>query len=187
MSEPWMGRPPPDFEKWYEEVSDGLTQRIAAAVGDPILGREIAAEAFARAFDHWSRVAKMKSPSGWVFRTAMNLSKRRWRRRAIERRALAKLHNGLVDLTTQPAGLGGPFSEEPEVDGHYPDEVLDLVAELPDRMQMAIRLRYWGSLSEAEVAEQMNTSVGTASATLSNARKRLEALLRERKQREWER
>lgn len=186
MTDPGVDPRPPDFERWYGEVADELTQRIVAAVGDPVLGREIAAEAFARAFDRWSRVARMDSPSGWVYRTATNLSKRTWRRRAIERRAMAKWNNGLLDLTMGQPGLLGSFGEEPEVDGHFPEEVVDLVAELPARMQTAIRLRYWDGLTEAEVAEQMNTTVGTASATLSTARKRLQTRLQEQKRSEPE-
>lgn len=187
MSELWLNHRTPDFEEWYGEVADELTQRIAASVGDPVLGRELAAEAFARAFDRWGRVAKMDSPSGWVFRTAMNLSKRTWRRRAIERRAMAKLNTGLADLTAQPLGLFDPFGEVVSVDGHFPEELTALVSDLPDRMRTAIQLRYWEGLSEAEVAQRMGITVGTASATLSTARQRLHEQLQSGERNDWER
>ena len=174
MSESRFTHRPPDFEEWYVEAADQLTQRIAAAVGDPVLGRELAAEAFARAYDKWNRVARMDSPSGWVYRTALNLSKRSWRRRAIERRALLKLNNGLVDLEHEP------YADSVQIAGHRPEELSELVANLPDRMRTAVRLRYWEGLSETEVAERMNTTIGSASATLSNARRRLEAQLETR-------
>lgn len=177
----------PDFETWYGDVSDQLTQRIAAAVGDPVLGRELAAEAFARAYDKWGRVAKMDSPSGWVYRTAMNLSKRSWRRRAIERRAVAKLNNGLADLADTSAIMANPDASQVQVAGYFPEELTPLVDELPERMQTAIKLRYWHGLSEAEVAARMQISTGTASATLSNARKRLETRLQEQNADRWER
>ncbi len=167
---------PPTFEEWYGDVSDGLTRRISAAVGDPVLGRELAAEAFARAYDRWPRVAKMDSPSGWVYRTALNLAKRWWRRRAIERRALAKLSSGVIDGVHVPADSS--IDDGVEVGGHRPDEMPDLVNELPDRMRTAVRLRYWEDLTEAQVAQRMKTSTGSVSATLSNARKRLAANLK---------
>ncbi len=167
----------PAFEDWYEAVADELTQRIATSVGDPVLGRELAAEAFAKAYDRWPRVAKMESPSGWVYRTAMNLSRRWWRRRAIERRAVAKLNSGILDLELDP--VDSPFDDGIEIGGHHPEDLPDLVDDLPDRMRTAIRLRYWEGLTEAQVADRMNTSTGTASATLSNARRRLEAKLKE--------
>ncbi len=165
----------PDFEEWHADVADQLTQRIAVSVGDPVLGRELAAEAFARAYDKWPRVAKMDSPSGWVYRTAVNLSRRAWRRRAIERRALAKLNSGLTDLVLEP------HEEWVEIGGHHPEDLTDLIDQLPERMQTAIRLRYWDGLTEAEVAHHMNTSTGAASATLSSARRHLEAKLREQR------
>jgi RNA polymerase sigma-70 factor (ECF subfamily) len=187
MSEPTYTGRPPDFEEWYRDVADQLTQRIAAAVGDPVFGRELAAEAFARAYDKWGRVAKMDSPSGWVYRTALNLSKRSWRRRAIERRAVAKLNSGLADLVDHSAIMASPDAPQVEVAGHFPEVLTPLVAELPERMRTAIELRYWHGLSEAEVAARMQISTGTASATLSNARKRLEARLQELEQDRWER
>lgn len=167
----------PDFEVWYREVADPLTQRIAGAVGDPVFGRELAAEAFARAYDRWARVSKMDSPSGWVYRTALNLNRRSWRRWAIERRAVAKLNRGLADLTG--GSTYAPFAPRIEVAGYSPEQVTPLIDELPERMRTAVRLRYWHGLSEAEVAARMDTSVGSASATLSNARRRLEVRLEE--------
>ncbi len=162
---------PPDFEEWYLEVGDELTQRIAAATGDPVFGRELAAEAFARAYDRWARVGKMESPAGWVYRTAMNLSSRWWRRRSIERRALAKLSTGLTDLSWEA------HDQTIEIAGHHPEELTELVAALPERMRIAVRLRYWDGLTEVEVAERMETTTGAASATLSQARRRLQAML----------
>ena len=144
-------------------------------IGDPVLGRELAAEAFAKAYDKWARVSKMDSPSGWVYRTAINLSRRTWRRRAIERRAIAKLNHGLTDLSFEPHG------ELVEIDGFQPDDLIGLIDELPERMQTAVRLRYWDGLTEAEVAKRMQTSTGAASATLSSARRHLEAKLREQR------
>lgn len=40
-----------DFAPWYGSVADGVTRRVSAAVGDLLLGREAAAEAFARAYE----------------------------------------------------------------------------------------------------------------------------------------
>ncbi len=153
------------FESWYADVAEPLSRRIAQQVGDPVLGRELAAEAFARAYAKWRRVGRMESPEGWVFRTAINLSRRAWRRRQIEKRAIAKIEQGRL-----PTKIDEP---DIAIQGHGLDSVVELVNDLPDRMRTAVQLRYWDELSEAEVAAQMNTSAGSASATLSNARRRL--------------
>jgi DNA-directed RNA polymerase specialized sigma24 family protein len=56
-------------------------------------------------------------------------------------------------------------------------EVWDAVASLPSRQRTAVALRYILDLPEAEVAKVMKVSRGSASASLTAARRRLEGLL----------
>lgn len=156
----------PTFEEWYESVAHPLTRRIVAGVGDPVLGREAAAEALARAWERWDRVGALESPEGWVYRTAVNLCRSRWRRRRIEARALARLPS--VEIVSGPEAC-----VDVVVAGHGPDGIDALVTGLPPRMQTAVRLRYWDGLTEDEVAAAMGIAPGTASAMLSQARRRL--------------
>jgi RNA polymerase sigma-70 factor (ECF subfamily) len=158
------------FEEWYESVAHPLTARIVAGVGDPVLGREAAAEALARAWERWDRVGALDSPEGWVYRTAINLCRSRWRRRRIEARALARMP--AVEVVTGPEAVGDVL-----VGGHEVDGLDGLVAALPPRMQTAVRLRYWDGLGEDEVAAAMGIAPGTASAMLSQARRRLGSAL----------
>ena len=154
------------FEDWYDEVAVDLTGRIVAAVGDAAIGREAAAEALARAWERWPHVGAMASPEGWVHRTAVNLCRRSWRRRQLERRALARLGAGRTEFLpdTEPDVL---------VVGHRPEDLTPHLAALPPRMRQAVELRYWHGLAEAEVADRMGVSTGTASALLAQARRRL--------------
>lgn len=152
------------FEEWYAEVAASLLRSVTASIGDPVLAREATAEALARAYERWDKVGRMDSPAGWVHATAVNLCRRSWRRRAIERRALEKVGRRQVSAPIDGAG-------ESATDGRL--ELEPLVAELPDRMRTAVRYRYWMGLSEREVAERMGISEGTASALLSQARSRL--------------
>ncbi len=154
---------PSDFAQWYEEVADGVTRRVAAAVGDALLGREAAAEAFARAYERWPRVARMDSPEGWVFRVAVNACRRTWRQRQLESRAVARM---LAADTALPA--------------EYHDDLYRACRRLPARTRTAIRLRYWEDLTEREVAERMGVPPGTVSALLSAGRHRLRGVLRPR-------
>lgn len=147
-----------DFSAWYERVAPAVTRSVAGAVGDQLLAREATAEAFARAYERWSRVRRMELPEAWVRTVAINVCRRSWRQRALESRALARL---------APAMVGdGPM---------YHDDVYRAVRSLPDRMRQAIRLRYWEDLTEREVAERMGIAPGTAAALLSTARTRLRA------------
>jgi RNA polymerase sigma factor (sigma-70 family) len=150
------------FARWYATTADGVTRRVAAAVGDPLLGREAAAEAYARAYERWSRVAAMDSPEGWVFQVAVNICRRGWRQRQLEDRALARLLPGMAGV----------------VEGPQPaDDLYRAVRKLPRRMRVALRLKYWEDLTESDVAARMGVSEGTASSLLSTARARLRRAL----------
>lgn len=149
-----------DFATWYGSSAAGVTRRVSAAVGDPLLGREATAEAFARAYERWPRVAAMDSPEGWVYLVAVNICRRGWRHRALESRALARI---------LPAVIGDT--------GEHHDDVYRAVRGLPQRMRTAVRLRYWDDLTERQVAERMGVAPGTVSALLSTARARLRTAL----------
>lgn len=151
---------PLDFADWYGAVADGVTRRVSAAVGDQLLGREAAAEAFARAYERWARVSIMESPEGWVYRVAVNICRRSWQQRVLESRALAR---------TLPAAIG-------HIGDHH-DDVYRAFRRLPGRTRTAIRLRYWDDLTERQVAERMGVSPGTVSALLSTGRARLRRAL----------
>lgn len=58
-------------------------------------------------------------------------------------------------------------------------DVLSAIAALPERQRSAIVLRYVADLPQGEVAERMDIAVGTASATLSQARSKLRTTLNE--------
>lgn len=99
----------------------------------------------------------MDSPGGWVYRVALNVFKRRRRRRALERRLLNRHSEAASDT-------GWTVLDQ---------ELWDAVAGLPDRMRQAVALRYVADLREREVAEVMGVAEGTVAATLSKARRKL--------------
>lgn len=135
-------------------------RRVSAQVGDALLGREATAEAFARAYERWARVAVMESPEGWVYRVAVNVCRRNWRHAALESRALARVTPVVVRGTAD----------------HH-DDVYKALRRLPQRQRTALRLRYWDDLTEREVADSMQIASGTVSALLSTARTRLRRVL----------
>jgi RNA polymerase sigma-70 factor (ECF subfamily) len=151
------------FEAWYAEAAGPVLRRVAGTVGDAGLAREAAAEAFARAYERWGRVQHLDAPDAWVVTVAINLCRRTWRRRRLEKRAVERI-GGL-------APTGAELVIEPHV---ADDDVLRAaVDDLPPRMRDAVTLRYWDDLPEHEVAARMNVAPGTASALLSQARSRL--------------
>jgi RNA polymerase sigma factor (sigma-70 family) len=148
-----------DFGTWYRANHAGVLATLTLTAGSTEVAEDVTAEAFARAFEHWDRVRTMEAPRGWLYKVALNLLRRRGRRLALERDLLRRT----------PA----PETPPPALD----PELWQAVKALPERQRTAVALRYVLDLPEADVAQIMGTTRGSASASLTTARRRLEALL----------
>jgi DNA-directed RNA polymerase specialized sigma24 family protein len=148
----------PEFEDWYRSEHPRLVTLVSVAVGDAEIGRDATDEALARACERWDRVSAMASPSGWTYRVALNVARRRARRRAVEQRLLGR---------PRAAEVPGPAGE-----------LWVLVSVLPGRQRQAVLLRHVGQLTEPEIAAVMRVARGTVSATLRSAYRTLGVALR---------
>jgi len=144
------------FATWYRVEHPRLLAALTIVTRDLHTAQDVTSEAFARALAAWARVGAMDSPTGWTYRVALNLARRRARRSQLEQRLLRR-------MTPPETGL------PPE----RAIELWDAVSALPPRARTAIALRYAAGLSEAEVAQAMHVAVGTASSTLAAARRAL--------------
>ena len=149
-----------DFSTWYADESDRVVRSLIVIGSDPEVVRDAVAEAFSRAHERWGRVARMASPTGWVYRVARNEIRRRERRRRLESRLLRR----------QPPPLA---LAPPDID----PELWAAVAALPAREREVIALRDVADLRERDVAAALGISEGAASAALVSARRRLAAAL----------
>jgi RNA polymerase sigma-70 factor (ECF subfamily) len=147
------------FDRWYRTEHPRVLGLLTVVAGDADLAREATAEAFTRALERWDRVGAMASPSAWTYRVGVNLLRRRAQRSALERRLLPRM-----PTPTAP----------PAVDW----ELWEAVRALPTRQRTAVALRYVCDLPQDEIAAVMGIAVGTVSATLTAARRRLAADLR---------
>ena len=152
---------PADFGVWYEIEAPEVAKTLGLALGDRALAEEATAEAFARAFSRWEQVRVMSSPVGWVYQVALNEARRGFRRRRLEERASRRR---------------GPDPDVP-APGEPHDALRDAVRALPDRARVAVALRYFADLPEAEIAALMGVARGTVAATLHQARRQLAAML----------
>lgn len=152
--------PDRQFSDWYAREFPRVRSTISFAVGDPGLGEEAAAEAFAKALLHWPKVSRLDNPTAWVRTVAFNEVRSRLRRLRLERRYRERLADQTVPPPAEP----------------YPD-LWAAVAHLAPRAREAVALRYVADLSEPEIAQVMGVTRGTVTATLSRARARLAELL----------
>jgi RNA polymerase sigma-70 factor (ECF subfamily) len=148
------------FEGWYQRLHPRVVAVVSVACGDSDLAKEAADEAFIRALSNRRRLERMQEPDAWVCRVALNVMRRRVRRRAVEARLLARRHDRTVVESDVP----------------HP-EVWEAVRSLPERQRLAIVLRYVGDLPESEIASIMGVTRGSVSASLVAARSTLAVLL----------
>lgn len=157
MSEPQDGL---DFGDWYRDAHRQLVASLTLATGSVEEAAEAVDEALARALERWERVRSLDSPLAWVYRVALNVVRRRARRRQLE----------LVFLRRQ-----APRQAIPPPAG----EAWEIVSRLPDRQRSVVVLRYVAGLREVEIAAALGISRSTVSSSLADALRHLRRELEE--------
>lgn len=145
-----------EFEDWYREHAVRLVAVLGVVIADEDEARDAVAEACAKAFVRWGRVGRMANPAGWVYVVALRDVRRTRARRARPLPAPAPQHEGRSE--SDPA-------------------VWKAVQELPERMRLAVALRYVGDMNDVEVAAVMSISRGGAASLLHKARAALRTKL----------
>ena len=144
------------FDDWYPSAWPRLVGALLPMVGSPAEAEDLAAQAIAKTLENWDR---LDDPSGWTYRVAVNLARRRWRRLKLERAERSRWLD--------------PPTSLPEVT----PELWQAVGGLPQRQRIAVALRYVLDLSQEEIARIMGIAPGTVAATLHSARQRLRTVL----------
>lgn len=149
------------FRDFYVERYAGVVAAIVAVTLSRSDAEDIAADAFAIAFERWEKVEVMEHPERWLVTVALNVARRRFRRRAMEQRIL-----NAVGATPRNARLV-------ESDEVLSEQMVLALRKLTAKQREALALRYIEDLSQVGVAGRMRVAPGTASATLVGARARL--------------
>jgi RNA polymerase sigma-70 factor (ECF subfamily) len=76
------------FEEFFEAERDRLFGLMFLVTRDRGEAEEIAQDAFLAIWERWDRVHALENPAGYLTRTAMNLFRKRYRRKAALRRIL---------------------------------------------------------------------------------------------------
>jgi RNA polymerase sigma-70 factor (sigma-E family) len=156
------------FDRSYEAMC-----RLAYVIlGDPHTAEEIVMEAMLQTFSGWGRIRNPDSADVYLKRAVVNLCRSRIRRAAIEARVDAAVRRG-----PRPAGKGDQDARETSF------VVWDAVRSLPARQRACVVLRYLEDMTEGQIAEVLDCSVGTVKSQLSKARRRLAGSLGEVRER----
>ena len=77
------------FEGFFDAESPVLFRRLCLLTGNRAEAEDIMQDAFLRLWERWDRVRAMDDPTGYLYRTAMNVFRSRYRRaRLAARRAV---------------------------------------------------------------------------------------------------
>ena len=152
---------PMPFDEFFAAHHAEIVRALTLSLGDVELGRDAAAEGFARALERWSAVAGYANPSGWVYRVGLNWARsgrRKWRR---ERTGMR--------LTDHAA---------PESTAHDSQLVVAL-GRLSIEHRAVVVGRYYLDFSEAQLADALDVAPGTVKSRLSRALTQLSNLMEE--------
>jgi RNA polymerase sigma-70 factor, ECF subfamily len=79
------------FETFYDDESRLLFRRLWLVTGNRAEAEELMQDAFLRVWERWDRVGGMDDPVGYLYRTAMNLFRKRYRRAMLAIRRSVRL------------------------------------------------------------------------------------------------
>ncbi|MDE0194980.1 MAG: sigma-70 family RNA polymerase sigma factor [bacterium] len=131
------------FEEFYR-ARYLATVRLACGLVDILeAAEEITQDAFAKVFESWDR---LDNPAGYLRTAVVNGARGELRKREVRRRI----------RTGRPRQVSVPQ-----------DYLLDALERLPTRRRTALVLRFYGDLSEREIAETMGIRPGTVKSLLS--------------------
>ena len=132
-----------EFERWYTDHYRRLVAAMYLVTGNRSAAIDAVDEACAKAFERWSRVRTMQSPTGWTWVVARNALRTAMR---ADRRRAAAIHRVASEASVPPPDMAV--------------EVWDAVRRLPKRECEVVALRYLGGMQEHEIAESLNIAPG---------------------------
>jgi RNA polymerase sigma factor (sigma-70 family) len=148
-----------DITRLFEEHYGWLCRVVVRLLRDRDRAQEIVQDVFVEVYAARERIELLTAPA-YLKKAVVNRTLTVLTRQRREAELL-----GQLDRTDTTAG--------PEQRVPLEQMVLGLVRQLPPQQQIAVVLRYYNDLSEAEIAEMMSVALGTVKGYLFRARDRL--------------
>ena len=161
MSEPEAPAVPSSFEGFFEAEHVRLLRALYLVTGNEQEAEELSQEAFLKVWERWDRVVGMEDPTGYLYRTAMNL----FRSKA---RAATRAARRLIGR--------GPDTDEFSA-AEERDAVVRALARLTPRQRAALVLTELLGYSSEEAAEILGIKAVTVRVLGSQGRAAMRELL----------
>ena len=142
------------LDRLYAEHATPALRLAFLLVGDRHLAEDLVQDAFLRMFGRFRHLRDPGSFGPYLNRTIVNLSRDHFRRRQIESKHLDSERNTALRSTSLP-------------DVAQQQVLIDALQELPVRQRAAVILHHHHDLSERDVAETLECSLGAAKALIA--------------------
>jgi RNA polymerase sigma factor (sigma-70 family) len=136
------------FEAFFDAHRDRLFGSMVLLTSNRHEAEELTQDAFVAVWERWGRVRTMDEPVGYLYRTAMNMFRKRLRRRSVALR--------LIPARAEPA------DELSRVDSRH--TVAAALASLPPRQRAAVVLTELFELPSEEAGKVLGVRPGTVRA-----------------------
>jgi RNA polymerase sigma-70 factor (sigma-E family) len=155
--------PPVDqdaIEELYLRHAPAMVRLAYLLTHDGALAEDLVQDAFVKVVGRMGHLRSMGAFDAYLRKAVVNRCLSHHRRASVERRHLEREGSAL-----RRPGAGAV--EEPDLGTR--DELLGILAELPERQRAVVVLRYYEDLSEQQVAQTMGCSVTAARSLLFRA------------------
>ena len=147
------------LERWVTAYQPVVFRAAYLILKDTQAAEDVAQDTFIRAYNAALRMDPGEGVRSWLYRIAVNTSLNELRRRKRETAAVSRMDKD------------GGFDPSDRSDTQT--VVGEAIDKLPDRLRIAVILRYFLDLSEVEMARVLNVRPGTIKSRLHDARKML--------------
>lgn len=148
---------PESFEAFFEREHGDLFGALYLVTRNRHEAEELMQEAFLKLWERWDRVGALEDPTGYLYRTAMNAFRMRYRRAAVAARRV--LH------------LVVPQVHDPLSEVEARDELDRVLVRLTPRQRAALVLTELLGFSTEEAARMLGVKAVTVRVLVSQARK----------------
>ncbi len=167
------------FDELVVRYRNALLRVAWSKLGDRDWAEDVVQEALLAAFAARRTYKPQFAVRTWLWTILLNLCRKQWKRRAQKRPRLSYTPLNWPEFTDVPepadyqTGLTGALTAERR------RIVAEMLSRLPEPQADAIRLRFFGDLKYAEIAQAMDSAVSTAKVRVRNGLWKLAKLLKE--------
>ncbi len=163
-----MFRSTPSFDRLFAEHAEPLLSFLVMRTGDRTLAEDLVADTFERALRRRSMFDRTRgTEKAWLYSIALNLLRDGARRKAVERRVLARV------------GVDEDHVEDHAWEVHRRGSVLEALEVLTPEEREAVALRFGGDLTVPEMAVALGVPLTTMEGRLYRALRKLRTELDE--------